>query len=388
MQHEGSRTSPKDLNMKIAQIAPIWYRVPPRKYGGTEQVVNVLTEGLVKKGHEVTLFASGDSITKAKLVSVVGEGLLDQGLTFNSFFNPLYQTLNVLEKKEEFDILHFHFTTSLDYVNMALVKDLKNIVFTFHIPMPFLAGREDRKRLLIEKFNKIPLVSISNNQRGNFNLNFIETVYNGIEVDKYPFSKTGEDYILWLSIIARNKGTYEVAKVGSMLPNRKFKLVGKTSTSEEDITYFNEKVKPLINNQNITLYGEADFSVKMEYFKNAKVFLFPMQWEEPFGLVLIEAMVCGTPVVAYARGSAPEVIKDGETGFLVNPSEADIRGDWIIKKTGLAGLCEAIEKIYKMSQSKYQTMRVKCRKRVEDNFTFEKMVKGYEGVYRKIVKGL
>src|SRR3989344_1985127 len=372
--------------MNIAQIGPIWYRIPPIKYGGTELIVHHLTEELVRRGHQVTLFATGDSVTKARLQSFFHHGLFEQGYSFEDFSDPLYHTISVLDNASAFDILHFHFTSKMDYVNMALVRNMPNVLFTLHVPLPEKKELLNRKRLLEERLHMIPLVSISNNQRAGFQMHFINTVYNAIDITQFPYTEAVIDgQILWLSRISYQKGTVETIQTAKRL-NLPLILVGKVDTNApHEVDYFDHRVKPLLNGLRGTLYGEINPQEKILHYRQAKLFLFPIQWEEPFGLVMIEAMACGTPIVAFARGSVPEVVVDGVTGFIVNSSDQDVRGNWVVRKTGIDGLCEAVERIYKMPEDQYRVMRAACRKHVETHLTVEKMVDGYEQAYRKIL---
>lgn len=373
--------------MKIAQVAPIWYRVPPKKYGGTEYVVNVLTEQLAKRGHEVTLFASGDSVTDAKLSSVVDSGLLENGYSFEEFSYPLLHTYAALKRKDEFDIIHFHFTNKFDFMNLIASRELKNVVFTLHVPLPRKEELKSRRLLLETAFANTPFVSISNAQRFDFKLNFIKTVYNSVEIEKIPYSEDKyTDSMFWMSRISEQKGTREAIQVASQM-KKKLQLCGKVDTNApKDVIYYKEQIEPLIDkNLYVEIIPEINFDEKIKYYQKARLFLFPLQWEEPFGLVLIEAMACGTPIIAFARGSIPEIIQDGKTGFIVNSSEEDKRGDWIIKKTGIEGICEAVERIYNMSETDYQLMRRASRTYVENNFTPQHMVVGYEEAYQKIL---
>lgn len=375
--------------MKIAQIAPIWYSIPPKKYGGTELVVSLLTEGLVKAGHDVTLFASADSQTKAHLTSFFPEGVVKdifpRDRTF--FLQPMLQAIKSLRQASGFDIVHCHFTTLSDYIFMSLTEHLPNVVFTAHMAFPDQATEPDRFAIF-ELFPKIPFVSISNDQR-KIKMNFLATVYHGINISDFDYSyETASqadqaDYMFWLGRISPQKGLTSAIDVSL---NLKKKLIFAAAINAgEGKEYFEKYIQPRLNSEYLTHLPEFNFAQKNQYYKNAKLFLFPIQWEEPFGLVMIEAMASGTPVVAFARGSVPEVIKDGETGFLVNPADNDIRGNWIVKKTGVEGLCEAAQRIYSLPQNDYAKLRKACRAHVEKNFSVESMVKGYEEVYQKII---
>lgn len=376
--------------MKIAQVAPIWYKIPPEKYGGTERIVSQLTGGLVKKGHDVTLFATGDSQTQAKLVSVVPQGILSQGYSFESYSLPLYHMLTALEKRQEFDIIHFHFTNKFDYIAMAIVRELPQIVFTLHVPLPERPELKERRRLLEEKFNHIPLVSISNNQRQDFKLNFLSTIYNAIEIDDCQFvpQVSPDSGMVWIGRMSYQKGLLEAMGTATAV-KRKLTIAGKLDTNApKDVIYFHDKIKEHFNSPYITMIGEIETKEKSLFYGSAKLFLFPLQWEEPFGLVVPEAMACGTPVIAFARGAMPEIIQDGVTGFLVHASDTDKRGDWIIKKTGIEGLCEAVERLYGLSENQYQIMRAACRAYVQEHFTIERMVEGYEKIYESLLHSI
>lgn len=377
--------------MKIAQIVNIWQSVPPVGYGGTERVVYDLCQGLLKKGHQLTLFASGDSQIKNNLSYVFEERLLAKHVNWSKYLYPLLHFTYVhdqIKKAGDYDIIHGHYSLASDLISLSLAH-LQNIpaVFTLHCPLKNVNNQhyEDRKKIF-EYCKNICYASISNNQR-TLSLPYVATVYHGINASLFPFSdSTDNDYILWLGRIVPEKGLGAAFQLIEKL-NKKLVIAGRVDQeSEVNYQYFQTEIKDKLNNSSITYVSEVDSGKRNELMSKSKLFFFPIQWEEPFGLVMIEAMACGAPVVAYARGSVPEVIKDGETGFIVNSSDDDIRGDWIIKKTGIEGLCEAVERIYSMSESEYGQMRRNCRLHVEKNFTVERMVDEYEKLYKGILK--
>lgn len=373
--------------MKIAQIAPIWLSIPPKKKsGGTEQVISSLTEGLVEKGHRVTLFATGNSTTRAKLVSFFPKGIAETDFPTGreSFLDPLIQMVKSLDRAHGFEIIHCHFTTLSDYILLALIRNLKNCLVTSHAVFPNKKQNPQRWQAL-QTFKHIPFVTISHSQR-TAGLNIKATVYNGLEIDRYQFNadpaKTDKNnYLFWISRLSPQKGLLETIEVSQKLGLKLFFTKASHTPSEEK--YFDDQIKPRLTKKTFPL-PELNFNQKQQYFQNAKLFLFPIQWEEPFGLVMIEAMACGTPVVAFARGSVPEIIKDGQTGLIVNPSNRDIRGSWVVKKTGVDGLCEAVARIFSLSPEKYRQMRQACHNHVEKKFTVKKMVDGYEKIYQEI----
>ncbi len=371
--------------MKIAQIAPIWYSIPPKKYGGTEDVINHITEGLVKNGHDVTLFATGDSKTSAHLVSFFDKELvtdtLPQGREF--FIYPYVHMIKSLEyiEKNKFDIVHCHYTTLADSILLGLVKNLKNCLFTIH---SFFPEDTNPRWAVFKLFPKIPFVSISDRQRKGA-LNFVKTIYHGLNLKDYEFHDSSNinaenEYMFWISRVSPTKGLIDALKTSALTKKRL--VFTATVNADADKKFYSEEVDPLLNNSLTVPIPELDMKKKNYYYQHARLFIFPIHWEEPFGLVLIESMACGTPVVAYARGSVPEIIKDGVTGFIVNESEENKRGDWIIKKTGIEGLREAVEKIYSMSKEEYGKMRKACRAEVEKRFTVERMVADYEALYK------
>jgi glycosyltransferase involved in cell wall biosynthesis len=376
------------MKLKIAILASNYIKIPPlfedipQGYSGApEKIMSVITEGMVKKGHDVTLFASGDSQTNARLVSVTQHATaFDPPIDkkqYHEFEYLLISTCYRMAKEKQFDIIHSTFDTRSAYYSPLVATPT---VSTLHSPL----DDPVRQRILPHFANTQYYISISNAQRKPLpQLQYIQTIYHGIDTSAMTFSKTiDSDYMLFVGRIVPDKGIESGIVVAQKL-KRKLYLIGSVNETSE---FWTELVKPSIDNTLINRLGYIPKDEVNHFYQNAKLFLFPIQWEEPFGLVMIEAMACGTPVVAYARGSVPEVIKDGETGFIVNSSDDDIRGEWVTKKTGIDGLCEAVERIYAISENDYRQMRRNCRAHVEKNFTVERMVNNYEKVYQQILQ--
>lgn len=352
------------MALKIAQVAPLWENIPPEKYGGTERVVYYLTEGLVKKGYDVTLFACGTSKTSAKLISVYPRPLIKDHIPWTNLMYPLLNITEAFDRQNQFDILHVHLNKSSDYLSLPLAKPIKKkVVFTIHFPYPFSQKRFDR-HLVLQKYKDLNYISISNHQRqGGENLNWVATVYNGIDVDFYTFNPNPQDYFLWVGKFNPDKGVKE-AILGAKKAGVKLLLAGAIDNLEaEDFHYYQNEIKPLIDNKQIVDVGQIGDERKKTLYANAKAFLNPIQWNEPFGLVMAESMAAGTPVISFARGAASEIIIDGENGFLVNTLE------------------EMVDRIKKIDRID----RKKCRERVEKNFSVEKMVDTYCSVYSKLL---
>lgn len=338
--------------MRIAQIAPLWIPIPPHTYGGTELIISWLCDELVKRGHEVTLFASGESKTKAKLVSVWPSSLWKANLrTPHAVFSLMYQKL--IEMQENFDIIHDH----CEFYTCPYSKFLKPpIVTTLHHPLT------EETITLYKKFPNINFVAISKNQRKQGpGVNIVKTIYHGLPLEKYPFNEKPKDYLLWLSRIGPDKGIAEAIDIAKLAGE---KLIISGNILPQYADYFEFRIKPLIDGKKIQFVGASDFPKKIELFKNAKAFLFPVKRPEPFGLVVIEAMACGTPVIAFNRASLPELIAEGKTGFLVNSIEE---------------ACQALKKIEKIS-------RKDCQEWVKKNFSLKRMVNRYEKLYKKVLK--
>lgn len=300
--------------MKIAQIAPLHESVPPKFYGGSERVVSYLTEELVKQGHDVTLFASGDSITSANLIPVVDRALrLNQSDDHFAYHTLLLE--EVSKRSYEYDIIHFH----IDYLHFPLSRQL-------NIPqLTTLHGRLDIPNLqaIYREFNDMPVVSISNHQRRPLPFaNWLATVYNGVPEETYTFRSAPGKYLALLGRISPDKGIEHAIEI-AIRTGMELKIAAKIDKAEKD--YFNNRIKPLIKHPLIEYVGEINEAEKNDFLGNAYAMLFPIDWPEPFGLVMIEAMACGTPTIAYRRGSVMEVMNHGETGFIVDSIEEAVK---------------------------------------------------------------
>ncbi|MEP0751459.1 glycosyltransferase family 4 protein [Trichocoleus sp. Lan] len=340
--------------MRIAQVAPLWERVPPPAYGGIELVVGLLCDELVRRGHEVTLFASGDSISLAKLESVHPQALrLDSSVKEYSIYEML-QLSRVYEQADKFDIIHSHMgCAALPYANLVKTPTVHTLhgIFT-----------PDNEKLFMHA-RRQPFISISNDQREpRLNLNCVATVYNGINPTIYEFYPQPDNppYLAFLGQISPEKGPHlaiEIAKRSGW----HLKMAGKVDVV--DAEYFEQEIKPHIDGKQIEYLGEANHVQKNALMGGAVATLFPITWREPFGLVMIESMASGTPVIAMKMGSTPEVIAHGKTGFLTDNVE------------------EAIAAIDQAAQLN----RYACREHVLSHFSAQRMTDGYEAVYQQIL---
>ena len=301
--------------MKIAQIAPLMESVPPRFYGGTERIVSYLTEELVRLGHDVTLFASGDSVTSARLVSCATTALrLDQNVRDPI---PYYMLMldRVRECADEFDVLHFH----IDQFHFPLFRPLAGRTLTT------LHGRQDLPDLrpLYFGFNEMPLVSISDAQRAPIpNANLVATVYHGLPLDLHrPTFNPRGGYLAFLGRISPEKGVDRAIKVAQTV-GIPLRIAAKVDRADE--AYFREQIAPLLGGPGVQFIGEINEQEKVDFLGQALALMFLIDWPEPFGLSMIEAMACGTPVLAMRRGSVEEVVEDGLTGHIVDSIEEAI----------------------------------------------------------------
>lgn len=338
--------------MRIAQLAPPWFRVPPAGYGGIEWVVAHLADGLVEAGHEVTLYASGGSVTKAELVSVYEEPL---GARFigNSFHEARHAVRAFLDA-DRFDVIHDH----TGVVGLAIgAFSNHRIVHTLHGPFT-----DEMKAWYRSLSGRAWFVAISKAQQSFCpDLSYGGVVYNGIDLDRYPFREKKEDFLLFVGRANREKGpeiAVEIARRAGVKLTMAMKIA-----EDFEIEYWRENVEPHLTGDEEIL-GEITVEEKADLMSRAQAVLFPIQWPEPFGLVMTESMACGTPVLAFPKGAAPEVIANGETGFLVDTVDE---------------MVEAVSRVDRIDPHS-------CRQRVAKLFSAQAMVVGYEDVYKRALK--
>jgi glycosyltransferase involved in cell wall biosynthesis len=339
--------------MKIAQIAPLVESVPPTLYGGTERVVSWLTEELVRQGHEVTLFASGDSRTAAHLVPIVPRALRLDGIHNSTPYNIIMLD-QVALRMDAFDVMHFH----IDFFHYPLFRNMA------HKTLTTLHGRQDLPELpaLYRAFPHMPLVSISNHQRKPVPpVNWMGTVYHGLPNDLLKPGPGDGGYLAFLGRICADKGPLEAIEIARRA-GMKLKMAAKVDPADQE--YFDEKVQPVLDaSPHVEFIGEIDDARKPEFLGKATALLFPICWPEPFGLVMIESMACGTPVIAFNSGSVPEIMDDGLTGFVVeNVDQAVVA-------------CSKLDQLFRPS----------IRSRFEERFSVAAMARDYVAIYEELV---
>jgi glycosyltransferase involved in cell wall biosynthesis len=342
--------------LRIAQVAPLFESVPPQGYGGTERVASYLSEELVRLGHDVTLFASGDSVTAAKLVPCSPRSLrLDPGCR-DQLAHHFLMLERVCQMAARFDILHFH----IDYLHYPLSRRLKRPhVTTLH-------GRLDLPDLqpLYDEFSDVPVISISDEQRRPLpQANWQTTVYHGLPPDLHTFREKPEGYLAFLGRISPEKRPDRAIEI-AVATGMKLRIAAKVDKADRE--YYETEIRPLMEKHadQVEFLGEVNGKPKDEFLGNAAALLFPIDWPEPFGLVMIEAMACGTPVIAYRRGSVPEVLEHGVTGYLVENQEEAV---------------EAVRNLSKIS-------RAGCRAMFEKRFVAERMARDYLDVYYDLIE--
>ncbi len=352
--------------MRIAQISSLWFQTPPSRYGGAEMSISLLTEGLVRKNHDVVLFASGDSVTAGKLISPYSTSFNDShfdtvsqsGMVYTNIYNLLQENA-----KKKFDIVHFHLAVWSDFIYFLFVEQLHTrCIFTVRYSVP------KKKTLPVEyeflsRFKNLNYVSISKSQqREKLHLNWIANIYNTIDPTIYTYKEKPGNYFLWVGSIHPIKGLHLAIKAAKAA-NVQLVIAGKINTHIPlAYEYWLKQIRPLIDGKQIIYKGETTRKQTAHLMQNARGFLNPIQWEEPFGLVMIESMSCGTPVIVFDRGSARELVVHNKTGFIVKTVD------------------EMVQKIKKV-----QTIsRFDCYKHVQTHFNQDLMVGSYETIYRTV----
>jgi glycosyltransferase involved in cell wall biosynthesis len=338
--------------MRIAQVAPLYESVPPRLYGGTERVVSWLTEKLVAMGHDVTLFASGDSVTNATLCAPCKRALRLDPACVDSMANHMLMIEQVMSRADEFDLVHFH----VDYLHFPTSRRER-------IPsLTTLHGRLDIPDLvaIYKEFTDMPLVSISDSQRRPLSwANWVGTVYHGLPADSLDLHEKKGKYLAFLGRISPEKRVDRAIEI-AIRSGMKLKIAAKIDRADRE--YFECKIKHLLDHPLVEFIGEIGHSEKDEFLGNAAALLFPIAWPEPFGLVMIESMACGTPIIAFPCGSVPEVITDGVCGFIVKDMDEAVAA---------VGRIDDID-------------RRKCRQYFERHFTDTRMASDYVKIYEKL----
>lgn len=339
--------------MKIAQVSPLFESVPPKLYGGTERVVSYLTEELVSLGHEVTLFASGDSVTGARLCPQGAASLRLDNACKDHLPHHFLLLEKVFQHAGQFDIVHFH----TDYLHFLLARRLGVPHLTTlhgHLDLPDLVP-------LYEEFRDVPVVSISESQQAPLPwANWLGTVHHGLPVDLFHFHPEPDRYLAFLGRISPEKGLDRAIDI-AVRCERPLKIAAKVDKADRE--YFEAAIRPKLDHPLIEFIGEIDDRKKPAFLGNAYALLFPINWQEPFGLVMIEAMACGTPVIAWANGSVPEVMRDGVSGFIVDDLESAV---------------QAVVKIEELS-------RQDCRGYFEERFSARRMAEDYLTIYQQIL---
>lgn len=345
----------------IAIIAPPFTTIPPKGQGGTERIVYQITEGLIKKGYKVILFGAGKCKTSAKFIQIFKKPL-DQMNFENKYIESsrklrletLYLACVIEEiKKRQKNISLIINHARGECIFLPFAQYLKiPIITVLHLPI------FKEMANFLTKIKNPNIITISNSQREKFkNIKYLATIYNGVDLKEFPFCKNPKNYFLFMGAMGEHKNPKE-AILAAKKANVKLILAG----GKKREPYFSKEIKPLLKDKKIKYIGEVKGKKRINLFKYAKGFLFPIQWDEPFGLVMVEAMACGTPVIAYPRGGAKEIIKHKKTGYLVKNTKE---------------MVEAIKNIDKIS-------REKCRERVEKFFSLEKMLDNYEKIINKL----
>lgn len=341
------------IGMRIAQVAPLHESVPPRSYGGTERIVFFLTEELIKKGHEVTVYASGDSFTSAKLIPTIAQSLRLNPCCKDILAPHILQLERLFQDNTAYDIIHFH----TDYLHFPFSRRiLTNQLTTLHCRLD-----SPELTMIFNEYSDMPVVSISDNQRLPLPMaHWQGTVYNGIDATPYTFQPARGRYMAFLGRISRDKGIKEAIEI-ALRCDTELRIAAKIDDREN--VYYRECIQPYFDHPLINFVGEITELEKSAFLGNAAALLFPIQWPEPFGLVMIEALACGTPVIAFNTGSVPEVLENLINGFIV---------DSVDEAVAAVGRLGAIS-------------RHRCRESFEKRFTASRMTEGYLEVYRNLL---
>jgi glycosyltransferase involved in cell wall biosynthesis len=344
---------PLEVVMRIAQVAPLYEAVPPKLYGGTERVVSHLTDALVDIGHDVTLFASAEARTKARLVAARDQAIrLDPALLQSDVAAHMSMLFDVRARADDFDVIHFH----TDMTHFALFEGMAERTLTT------LHGRLDLKDLpqVYERWDAFPLISISDDQRKPLPwANWKATVHHGLCAELFEFHPRSQGYLAFLGRISPEKRPDRAIDI-AIRAGKPLKIAAKVDRADK--VYFEEQIRPLLDHPLVEYIGEIGDAEKSAFLGGADALVFPIDWPEPFGLVMIEAMACGAPVIAYGCGSVPEVVEPGATGFIVS------------------SLDEAVAAVGRVGELD----RAAIRKRFELRFSAVAMARRYEALYAQV----
>jgi glycosyltransferase involved in cell wall biosynthesis len=349
---------------RIGILTYPYYSFPPKKYGPMQVVTSEIAEELTKRGYDVTAFATGDSKLSCKIIPVKETGVIDDPTVPGPKIYEFLTYEKLLEHRNDFDVLSshitFHILPFVEFLNYPVVINLQSDYSNPHFKKIFYTHKD------------YYYVSLYDGQRKFLpELNYVATIHHGIKVEDFIYSQEPQDQFAFLGRTSPVKGldvAIEVAKKAQV----KLLIGARSDPTLEAEDFYKKKIKPQLDNKQIVWLGELGQKEKIELLKDSKALIFPIKWEEAFGLVMIEAMACGTPVIAYDRGAVSEVVEDGKTGFICPADDKD-------------ALTRAIKKIDQMPEEEYIQMRKNCRKRIEENFSLEKMVDGYEKVYQKVI---
>src|SRR2546430_2325325 len=359
--------------MKIAHIAPPWLAIPPKNYGGTEIVIYNLVEEQVARGHQVTLFAPGNTKTSAKLISFFPKPLIEEGIPWHGHLKAYYHLHKSIEhiKEHDFDIVHTHLSSSSDMYIFPLTAPLVTPhVTALHSRFPFdrvqsWMGNADE--YYMEWAPSVPIVAISESARSEvpYPLNFVGVVHHGIPMQQFvPSTKKVGDFFVWLGRFIPDKGTH-LAIQAAKKADVKIVLAGTIDRhQQESVNYFHKVIEPQIDNEQVKYVGPVNMKRKISLLSRACAFLNPIEWEEPFGMVMIEAMALGCPVISFARGAAPEIVVHRKTGFLVHD---------------VAEMVRFIQRIDEIDRNV-------TRMHVERNFSSRAMCEKYVKIYKNVIK--